>query len=37
MVQFWQIQPSLAAHADNGDRANLHPSGVWEREVKDHG
>jgi hypothetical protein len=37
MVQFWQIWPSPATHGDDGDRANLHPSGVWAREGKDCG
>jgi hypothetical protein len=37
MVQFWQIQLSLAARADDEDRVNLHPSGIWMREGKDHG
>jgi hypothetical protein len=37
MVRFWQIQSSPAAHADDGDMANHHPSGIWAREGKDHG
>jgi hypothetical protein len=37
MVRFWQMQPLLAVHPNDGDRANLHPSGIWEREGKDHG
>jgi hypothetical protein len=37
MVRFWQIQSSPAARVDDGDRANLHPSGVWAREGKDRG
>jgi hypothetical protein len=37
MIQFWQIQPSPAARADDGDRANHHPSGIWAREGVDRG
>ena len=29
---FGRTELSPAAHADEGDRADLHPSGVWERE-----
>jgi hypothetical protein len=34
---FDKIQSSLVAHASDGDRANLHPSGIWEREGRDRG
>jgi hypothetical protein len=34
MVRFWQIQPSLMACNDDGDRANLHPNGVCATEGK---
>jgi hypothetical protein len=37
MVQFWQIQPSPVTRIDDGNKANLHPSGVWVREGKDRG
>jgi hypothetical protein len=33
----WQIRHSPAVHAADGDRANLHPSGVWATEAKDSG
>jgi hypothetical protein len=36
MVRFWLIQPSPVARVSDGDRANLHPSGIWAREGKDH-
>jgi hypothetical protein len=37
MVWFWQIQPSPTACVGDGDRANLHQSGIWAREDKDRG
>jgi hypothetical protein len=37
MVRFWPILPSPATSAGDRDRANLHSSGVWVREGKDHG